>query len=43
MHRNAPGTRDRLRVACSLPRYLNVKDDYLQELTERKPLTLVKA
>ncbi len=22
-------------------RYLNVKDDYLQELTERKPLTLV--
>jgi len=24
-------------------RYLNVKDDYLQELIERKPLTLVKA
>jgi len=24
-------------------RYLNVKDDYLQELTERKPLTLVKS
>jgi integrase len=23
-------------------RYLNVKDDYLQELIERKPLTLVK-
>jgi hypothetical protein len=22
-------------------RYLNVKDDYLQELIERKPLTLV--
>jgi hypothetical protein len=24
-------------------RYLNVKDDYLQELIERKPLTLVKS
>jgi integrase len=24
-------------------RYLNVKDDYLQELIERKPLALVKA
>ena len=23
-------------------RYLNVKDDYLQELIERKPLALVK-
>ena len=23
-------------------RYLNVKDDYLQELIERKPLTLVR-
>jgi len=23
-------------------RYLNVKDDYLQELIERKPLTLLK-
>jgi len=23
-------------------RYLNVKDDYLQELIERKPLTLVE-
>jgi hypothetical protein len=24
-------------------RYLNVKDDYLRELIERKPLALVKA
>jgi hypothetical protein len=24
-------------------RYLNVKDDYLQELIERKPLTVVKS
>ena len=28
--------------AARLVRYLNVKDDYLQELIERKPLALVK-
>jgi hypothetical protein len=30
------------RTVTTTARYLNVKDDYLQELIERKPLTLVK-
>ena len=43
---NAPKcTSDPRLTSCRVTtkaRYLNVKDDYLQELIERKPLTLLK-